>query len=49
MPAAEPREACAGGVTEGGGDVPRAFNVLVGLVAVLAVAAILFMLLSGLF
>jgi hypothetical protein len=49
MPAAEPLEACAGGVTEGGWDLPRAFNLFVGLVALLAVAAIAFMLLSELF
>jgi hypothetical protein len=37
-------------VTEGGRDLPtRAFNLFVGLVAVLAVAAILFMLVTELF
>jgi hypothetical protein len=49
MPAAESLGAWAGGVTEGGRDLPRAFNLFVALVAALAVAAILFMLLTELF
>jgi hypothetical protein len=49
MPAAEPLGVCAGGVTEGGRDLPRALNLFVALVAALAVAAILFMLITELF